>query len=522
MVQILCGIAFNHHDSSISFSLEDKVVLVLEAERIFRQKKKQCTAKEMEELILKGLEIINRTIDDVSYWAMGTLNNPWLKDSDILDLEEIPREPYWKKINFLNKDRKCLIINHHLAHASSYYFSPFEDALVLTCDGRGDGGENVSVYKGNHNRLERMDIPLSKFISAKPYDIASRYLYGARMCEGKFMALSSFGLPHELYSQLFEEAIPLLCKARFDESGQEIMRKLFPNLERRTVANLETDVLEFSATVQSSFLRHRLEEVSTLLKHSSERNIILVGGAGLNLEVNSKVLETFPEINVFVPPCCDDTGQSLGALSYLIVEVYGYRPVIKLPYLGFGSEIFNYTEEDLDLLVESILRDGVILIHNGKSEIGPRALGNRSFIARADSVKMKSVLSEKIKKRETYRPLAPIVLEEKVNDYFEGPLSSPFMLFNYKLKDERLRKNLIGALHCDDTSRAQTIRRENNPFIYDLLKKYGDRTGIYLLLNTSLNLKGEPISNSIGDTIEISGKIDYNHQVVYNGKIIRI
>ena len=123
-------------------------------------------------------------------------------------------------------------------------------------------------------------------------------------------------------------------------------------------------------------------------------------------------------------------------------------------------------------------------------------MGNRSFLARPDSEAMKELLSVRVKSREAYRPLAPLVREDKVGEYFIGPNTSPFMLHQYRLR-ESFRKSLVGAIHVDDTSRAQTVSQTDNPFIYDLLSNFGDRTGIYALLNTSLNLQGVPIPKII-------------------------
>ena len=223
----------------------------------------------------------------------------------------------------------------------------------------------------------------------------------------------------------------------------------------------------------------------------------------------------------FIASCCDDTGQSLGALCILISEILKVRASVNLPYLGMGKKQFKYTHNSVDTAVDILLKDGVIILHNGQTEIGPRALGNRSLITRPDKIEVKQKLSEKIKQRESYRPVAPIVLEEKVHEYFIGPDKSPFMLYKYDVI-KSVQKNIKGGVHHDDSARVQTVNKKTNTFLHELIKRFGDKTGTYVLLNTSLNLKGDPISNTIKDTLKIYNKIEGTKLLIYNGKIHRI
>lgn len=507
-----CSMAFNYHDSSVSFALDDKVSLVLEAERIFRKKKMGCNPNEMEELIKYGLNILNKNIDDISYWALCTLQNPWLEESD-----KHPNDPFWKKVKILGKQRECLIVNHHLSHASNFLFSPVDQAIILTCDGGGDFGERVAVYQGKDNKITKQISDINDFITAKPYDLCATYLYGISMCEGKFMALAAFGEPKEEYLSKFEELLPILCTTDY-KTGDEILSKAFPNLKGKASSS-NKEACDFASSLQHLFVKHRIRDIEKIVEEFNPKNLILSGGACLNLEVNTEVWRRFKNINTLTHPCCDDTGQSFGALSYLIAEVFDKRPNVKLPYLGYGQEDFDFSEDTINMLVEHLLNNEIILVHNSKAEIGPRALGNRSIITRPDSGKIKAIVSEKIKQRETYRPLAPIVLESKVHEYFSGPKKSPYMLDQYQINNQGYL--LEGCKHIDNTARAQTISKKDNLFIYNLLKKFGERTGIYVLINTSLNMKGVPISNAIGNTLNISKQIKYNHKVVYNGRIIK-
>lgn len=528
--ELFCSMAYNWHDSSVSFSIGNKVVLVLEAERVFRQKKKLCSQEEMEYLIKYGLNSLGKSIDDVNYWSMTTLNNPYLGKSDAVNSENGKiKEPYWKEVSIFGSSKKVLIINHHLAHAGIYLSTKFKKAIIVSCDGGGDFNPNINteeclvVYKGDGDNITRQDLN-SDFITGKTYGVCSTFLYGneihsSKSSEGKLMALAGFGEVRDEYYNFLKDNFYKIEMADYKEV-LKVLEDPIPNLKGQ--ATLETkDAKDFAATIQKFFVDKRLEDMDFIIEKIStnEEAIILTGGASLNLDFNTAVMQKYPNFKHFVAPCCDDTGQSLGALCILINQTLALRPEINFPYLGEGQEEYNYTLETLDSSVDILLKDGVLILHNGKAEIGPRALGNRSFITRPDNLEVKKKLSEKIKQRESYRPVAPIVLEDRVNEYFIGPKQSPFMLYRYEVIRSQINK-VIGAVHIDNSARVQTVTHEANPFLYDLIKKFGEKTGIYVLLNTSLNLQGIPITNKIEESKDIYKNIPGPKGIVYNGKLL--
>lgn len=525
--QLFCSIAYNVHDSSVAFAVDNEVVLVLEAERVFRVKKKSFdTKKEMEYLVQYGLSYLNKTVEDITHWAMSTLQNPHLDREDVFDLKTgLPRNPHRKKIRILGRNRDVLLVNHHLAHAATYLMSDFKDALIITCDGGGDynelnkKGECVGVYEAKGEKIERADFDVEGMINGKFYGACSYFLYSKTHCEGKMMALAAYGRPRKEIVKTLEK-IYLELGSDFYQDSVETLEKLFPIIKRDKVSINDKDIVDFSASVQSFFSDRRVKDVARIIKKLGKKssNIVMAGGASLNLDVNTNILDKFPNINYFIAPCCDDTGQSLGSLSILICEILGVRPIIKLPYLGIGKKNFVYKQSSTNLAVDVLLRDGVVILHNGQAEIGPRALGNRSFIVRADSLSVKKKISEEIKQRESYRPVAPVVQEENIHKYFSGPNTSPFMLYKYDVIKSKTSQ-VAGAVHYDNSSRVQTVTYDSNPFLYDLIKEFGDRTGVYVLLNTSLNLKGDPIANSIEDTVEIYNKINGPKILIYNGSV---
>lgn len=453
--KLFCGIAYNVHDSSVSFAINRKVVLVLEAERFFREKKKGCNEKEMECLINHGLKILNKKPDDISNYALSTLKNPLIPRDYKYDFSKRrPREQHWKKVKILGKKRNAFIVNHHLCHAATYLLSPFKRAIIITCDGGGDydpftkQGECHTVYTGNENSLKRQELNLGTIVTGKTYRTCSIFAYNDEFCEGKLMALAAFGEIRRNYLQRLENLYPKLETVDYN-LGYELLEKAFPGL-RGTASNPNKETKDFCASTQEFFVNHRKEDTKKIVKQIGARydNLVMGGGTYLNLDLNTAIWNEFPNMGKFITPCCDDTGQSLGALALLISEIYKQRPVISLPYLGEGNPNFSYSRETLKKVVDVLLHDGIALIHNGQSEIGPRALGNRSFVARPDSIKVKRKLSEEIKQRAKYRPVAPAVIIEKVNEYFIGPPSSPFMLYKYKSK-KSIKNDIIGGLHHD-------------------------------------------------------------------------
>lgn len=526
---LFCGIAFNYHDSSVSFAIGNAVVLVLEAERIFGVKKKCCTKEEMEYLIQYGLKLLNKNVSDVSYWSMTTFNNPYLVglDSTVVKI----RDPYWGKAVFLGGERDVYITNHHVSHAATYLATSFDKAIIISCDGGGDidpltkNNECSAVFTGNGNIISKISIDIPKLITGKTYGICASFIYGTNIHdkerpEGKFMALAGYGeIDHALYA-FFEDNFQKIESAVYDCAMDILENSQFSHLRGQALKNTQ-EAKNFSATLHQFFIEKRMKNTDYILNKigGGPKTLILAGGVGLNLDLNTKIFEKYPNLQHFVAPCCDDTGQSLGSLCLLITQITGRRPIVNLPYLGEGNKVYHYKNDTLDKAVDILIHDGILLIHNGTAEVGPRALGNRSFVARPDRLSVKTLLSEKIKLRESYRPVAPVVIEDKTHDYFNGPSKSPYMLYRYEIRKENKEK-ILGAAHIDNSARVQTLNRDTNNFFYDLIKKFGERTGIYVLLNTSLNLKGHPLSNTIDQSLEIYDSIPGPKGLIYNGEII--
>ncbi|MCX6715788.1 MAG: hypothetical protein NT077_02070, partial [Candidatus Taylorbacteria bacterium] len=337
--QLFCGIAFNVHDSSVSFAINDRAVLVLEAERIFRVKRKVCNKNEMEYLIQYGLSYLKKKVEDVTCWTMTTLQNPLLQKEDIFNVDTgIPKDLYWKEVEIFGKMRNVLITNHHLAHAATYLMSDFKDAVIITCDGGGDysfernTSDCAAVYKGHGNDIGRIITDMGTMINAKFYGACSYFVYNKIYSEGKMMALAAFGIPREEIIEKLENVSLILQTISYRDST-DILKKTLPEIWGTEISIFNKDIVDFSASVQKLFCDHRISDISNILKNinGESNNLVMAGGACLNLDANTAILKSLPKMNHFIASCCDDTGQSLGALCLLITKVLNVRPTVNPP-----------------------------------------------------------------------------------------------------------------------------------------------------------------------------------------------
>jgi carbamoyltransferase len=509
---LLCTFAFNYHDSSVAVARGDEVLLVLEAERVFRTKKLCTSAAQMAQLIDMALRAVSASPDEVAHWATTALRNPWVPDFRWADGQDLVDTT----LDILGRRRPCLVVGHHRAHAATFYLSGLHDALVNTCDGGGDDGQLSAWYMGRGLSLERIDdVGAAVPVSGLLYRFVSDFLFGRIHCEGKLMALAAFGQPRpELVTGLTELSAAL---RPFDVSeGFALVRRLIGDQHGRAQSE-PLAVADVAASLQAAFEGSRAAEVAERAGEGGGR-LVLAGGVCLNISANRRIFETTRELP-YIAPCCDDTGQALGALAELIVRTCGTRPRVRLPYTGSGPR--RYPTPDcttVDACAEHVARGGILLVHNGAAEIGPRALGHRSFLARATSRETRTLLSEAIKQREWYRPVAPVVRESDCARFFVGPPRSDHMLFGFDVRPGCLR-DVAGCVHADGSARVQTVPDGGEPFLEALLTRYGERFGPPVLLNTSLNLRGEPLANDIAESLAILRRLPVPGLLVHDGRL---
>lgn len=433
----------------------------------------------------------------------------------------------------LGYEGEIYYIDHHLSHAASaFYFSPFEQAAVLTVDGVGEWATTTIGVGGGHEvRIEReIRFPHSLGLL---YSAFTQYL-GFEVNEGEYkvMGLAPYGRPR--YGRELGEVIEVDGSGTFSlnrryfsfEYELEMINRRFERLFGLPRRGPEAPLLPAYADIAAS-AQQKLEEA---LLHLARRthaltglsDLVLAGGVMLNCVANGRILREGPFRRIFVQPAAGDAGGAMGVAAFLshALDPTCPREVLRHAYLGPGFETFEIRSflmeegcpfreyEEPQLLEETarVLAEGkVVGWFQGRMEWGPRALGNRSILADPRREDMKDILNEKVKQRESFRPFAPAVLLEEAPAYFEMEGRSPFMLFTYRVK----RPDEIPAVtHVDGSARIQTVAEDENPRFYRLLKAFQRASGVPVLVNTSFNVRGEPIVCTPVDAYDCFMKTD--------------
>lgn len=507
--------SYNLHDSSVSIADEERVLLVLEAERFFGEKKKQCDHREMEQLIAVALRHCGIGIGDVDAVACTSYRNEHLPEGR--------RDFKWvaeQRVEIAGRAFDAVVLNHHLAHAAIVYaFPAARDVVIDVCDGGGDFGDSHFTYRCRGNRIEQLpNKPVHDAFSARFYDVMSRYLYRRRLCEGKMMALASLGQARPEMMGFIREHLAMFHEAPPDDSCAELARH-YPVGDDHVASQTGFDL---AASVQRVFEELRVQSVVELPADAPQ--VLLAGGATLNILANTRVREVLgPGRELLVPPVADDSGQSLGALLYLCHERVGLPVTATMPFIGYSDHIEDSVlaaSDASDELVSFLAGGGIAFLHRGQSEIGPRALGHRSIIA-VPTPRSYDLINHVIKQREFYRPVAPLVPEEAVSDWFEWEGESRYMLFAAAAR-EKTRLQAAGICHYDNTARLQTVSGDD-PFLHAVLTRVGEATGCPILINTSLNPRGVPILSRIEETRAFARRLaGLNVRVFHDGRLLPV
>jgi carbamoyltransferase len=409
------------------------------------------------------------------------------------------------------QDWQFHFLSHHLTHAASaYYPAPFTEAAVLTIDGQG-GDATTAMYHGKDGKLELLrtvNLPHSLGIL---YEQLTAYLgFKPSSDEFKVMALASHGTPRFL--DVFLEHITL-TEGSFTIRPMNL-RQLFGSARERTAALLP-EHFDIAASLQKALEQTVFHLCRWLQTQTGSKNLVLAGGVALNCVLNGHLKATGIFENIWIQPAAGDSGTALGAALELAKQYdpdFSAQLQMDDAFLGPGfrqEEVkaildeyqLTYTQPDNihHELTKHLLAGEVIGLFQGRMEFGPRALGARSIIASPLLPDMQDRLN-KIKGRETFRPVAPFVLEEKVSDWFEFSGTAPYMNFVAPVKEAQKTK-VPAIVHVDGSARIQTVAQENNPFIHALLTEFEQHTGVPILINTSFNTRGEPIVCTPRDAI---------------------
>ncbi|MEZ4599056.1 MAG: carbamoyltransferase C-terminal domain-containing protein [Syntrophotaleaceae bacterium] len=404
-------------------------------------------------------------------------------------------------------------VEHHAAHAASAYLpSPFEEAAVLTLDGRGEQA-TTSYHHGSGLHIEKLaqvNMPHSLGILYERVTEHLGFLHSSD--EYKVMALASFGKP--AFLKEFLDLIRLREDGQFTLGPLHLEERFGPKRKRKNPFTQRHYDIAYS--LQKALEETVLELATWLHLQTGSQNLCLSGGVALNCVLNARLRDQGPFTNIWVQPAAGDAGTALGAAlwvdiregtpkgrNYRMDHVFlgpGYDEQeietclrwAKIPY----RRLQNIEEETSNLLVD----DKIIGWYQGRLEFGPRALGARSILASPIHAEMQERLND-IKDREDFRPVAPVVLEEEAGQWFEKATASPFMLFVFPVAPDKADR-IPAVRHVDGTARIQTINRRQNPLYYDLVQAFFRKTGVPVLVNTSFNTRGKPIVCTPRDALE--------------------
>ena len=448
-------------------------------------------------------------------------------------------------------DENIFFSDHHLSHAASAFFpSPFEEAVVLTADGVGEWATTtVAIGKGNELEIKKeIHFPhsLGLLYSAFTYYTGFKVNSG----EYKLMGLAPYGNPS--YEDKIKELIDIKDDGTFRlnqkyfnyATGLTMTNDHFHNLFGHKPRDPKNERLsQFHMDIASSIQKVTEEIMIKLAKAIRNeygiKNLCLAGGVALNCEANGKILKEKIFDNIWIPPAAGDAGGSLGAALALWYIDQGNKRIVnpdddmagsylgsefsqdqienELKSLGANYEVVNY-KNVIDQTSDYLSKEKAIGWFQGRMEFGPRALGGRSILGDPRSDKMQKNLNLKVKYRESFRPFAPSVLKEDLTDWFDINVDSPYMLLvadinlNKQIQMSDEQKNLFGidklnikrseipaVTHVDYSARIQTVDKKNNRPYYDLISKFKEKTGCPVIVNTSFNVRGEPIVNSPTD-----------------------
>ncbi len=459
---------------------------------------------------------------------------------------------------YLAKSNKVVTVSHHVAHAySAFAVCPFDEGAVMVVDGVGNyscdvaepgqltenanplARESESYYTFNGARLQTIRKiwmqPVRGFLSDEFYYMpglgalysrVSIYIFGHWNKCGEVMGLAPYGRP---------EAIKPLIETNggeveLREWGLEFNRPFLPERERNWEASASMQHWKDVAwRVQDDTETTLIERAIWLREATGARNLCMAGGVALNCVANGRIAREAGFDRVWVQPAAGDDGIAIGCAYYGYLEILKRPRSFVMEHAYLGRE---YVEEELGAALDKplvrvqttisessdicrdaarVLSEGHVLAwFQGRSEFGPRALGNRSILADPRRMEMKDKLNKRVKHRQAFRPFAPVVLAEKSDEIFEGDTESPFMLIVKRVRPE-WKHRIPAIVHVDGTARVQTVRQDQNERLYGLLKEFEAITGVPVLLNTSLNVKGEPIVETPHDAVAcfLGTGIDY-------------
>jgi carbamoyltransferase len=525
----------NSHNGAACLLKGDEIVAAVQEERLTRTKRQRMFGAKPSLAIAYCLEqagIEAKDLDLVVYSAQAKMTTV---------LEDVTLNP---QLQVILQNVPVLRISHHMAHAvSAFAVSGFEDAAVLVVDGMGspegdlsdeeraailaqveDGSETISLYHGAGTAIR----PLEKHMVEKgqwmtwDFERMPRFgslgglfsalawqIFGSHDEAGKVMGLAPYGTPEHPVEDFFR-----IVDGRFEFS--DAIPRRFNFLERWP--NRQAEYQNLSASAQLALEEALLYLARRARELSGSSRLCYAGGVALNSVANERIMRECGFEEVYVIPAAEDSGPAIGAAYHGLWHLTGQNSRARLLHDAVGR---SYSSAEIGKTLErfpavrvsqadDVIAEAVDLLcagkilgwFHGRSELGPRALGQRSILCDPRSPDAKAVLNSRVKHREGFRPFAPAVLLEKADEWFEldGMRESPYMLRICRFREDK-KDQVPAVVHVDGTGRLQTLTPEANGRFYDLVKRFGEKTGVPILLNTSFNIMGEPIVETPEDAL---------------------
>ena len=571
MTSIL-GISAFYHDSAAAIIVDGNIIAAAQEERFSRKKHDPRYPFNAVKYVLEESNLNLNEVDHIVFFE-----KPFLKFERLLEtyMAFAPKGfksfslsmPIWlreklfqKKFLFdklkeqdknFNDINKIKFSEHHYSHAASAFFpSPFEEAVILTLDGVGEWA-TTTVAIGKKNKLEIIEEIHFPHSLGLLYS-AFTYYTGFKVNSGeyKLMGLAPYGKPifkdlilEKLLDLKEDGSFKLNMKYFNYATGLTMTNNNFSKLFGQPVRNSKKDLLtqfhmDIAASIQSVIEEIVIRITKNIFSKHKIKNLCLAGGVALNCVANGKILKEKIFDNIWIQPAAGDAGGSLGAaLAFWYHELekprVEYKDQMKGSYLGpnfkndqiekelksLNANFIKYHKDEIiSLTAKELANEKTVGWFQGRMEFGPRALGGRSILADPRSEKMQKELNLKIKFRESFRPFAPSILRDELNDWFELDCDSPYMLLVSEVNKEKqikmtkededlfgieklnVKKSSIPAItHVDYSARIQTVHKETNPRYYELIAEFKKNTGCPVLVNTSFNVRGEPIVCSVKD-----------------------
>ena len=514
---------YGSHNAALAVEIDGKVVLVTELERIVNEKNQglsQYKTFKADDILFYS-KFLSKWVCDK--FNVSEFDNVLYQNTDV----NIGEEKFHLEKDFPAKT--YIHCKHHHSHAAgAFYQSPYDKALIFSFDGGGnDGFFNIYLAKRGKELqlLKQITHPAStsphEYLDlGLPYMLFGHYLGEIRQeidvsagnltYPGKMMGLASYGnVREEWLEPLTKFFLTQMNGLTYEKPLAILGDEIGLVFDSKNRINGK-DGQDLAASVQKAWEEVFLSYAKPFMKDWPDYPILITGGCALNIILNTRIKEEFNK-EVFIGPNPNDCGLAAGMLLNNIKPdepadlTYSGLKLLDIDTISEYIQNAHYCVSsflDNDKLVDDLVKGKIVGVARGRSEHGPRALGNRSVLCNPQIPNMKDILNAKVKGREYYRPFAPVVRLEDVNKYFEFEGEARWMSFCPKVRKE-YRDKLSEITHIDGTARVQTITSEQNPWLYEILTKMDKETGIGVLLNTSFNVAGKPILNTVRDAFDI-------------------